>query len=87
MLPICPMAVKMATRLAISEGLLIGVNNVAVPKTIQVYLLPRTKNIHSSAVQAGLHRTLEEANCADLTVRCARSRAHGQAGPENQGQW
>lgn len=93
MLPTWPIAVKIAVLVAISEGLLqfrlescLKQPQWASPSP-GVNLLPRAEHINGSTIDRPFHHTLEETHDAELLVVLACGRAHGQAGPDDEGQW
>jgi hypothetical protein len=81
MLPIWPMAVKMAVRLAISSGLLRL--NLATIFSL-CWLRPRSKDVYGATVQTSFEETLEESNNTKLSVCLTGCGAHRQAGPNEQ---
>jgi hypothetical protein len=91
MLPTWPTAVKIAVLVAISVGLLqlTSENRPVQSQRLLLLpennLLPRTEHIDSSTIDTRLHQALEEAHDAELLVVFARGRAHGQAGPDDEG--
>jgi hypothetical protein len=84
MLPTCPMAVKMAVRLAISSGLL-KLKLAAVFYTCEADgLLPRSQNVYGATVQTSLEKALEEPYNAELSISLTSCRTHRQPRPNEQ---
>jgi len=48
-------------------------------------LVPGAKNVDGAAIQARFEEALEEANNAQLSIVATGCRAHGEAGPYQQG--